>query len=106
MLNHACGFYISVGGTDLALVNSSVMLILLIHLLLKKKKLISLFLAVLGLRCCSDVYLVSENGSCFLVGVQARCAACSLWWLLLWNTGSRACGFQQLQPPGSRAQVL
>ena len=60
---------------------------------------ICLFLAVLDLHCCSGFSLIVASGVCS----SLQCAGLSLWWLLLvQSTGSRACGLQLLQHPGSR----
>ena len=58
-----------------------------------------LFLAVLGLCCCA---LAFSSGSEW--GLLSNCVGgvFSLWWLLLWSPGSRACT-QQLR---SQAQLL
>ena len=69
-----------------------------------------LFLAVLGLWCCSGFSLVVASGDYSLVAV---CMDFSLWWLLLlWSSGFRGAGFrtcvmwaQESWLPGSRAQA-
>ena len=58
------------------------------------------FLAVLDLRCCKGFSLVAE------ATLQLPCLSFSLRWLLfLWNMGFKACGLQQWQLEGSRAQA-
>ena len=64
--------------------------------LLKKKKIVYLFMAVLRLSYCPDLSLVTLNGGYFPVAVRRL--------LLLQSTSSRAHGLQQLRLPGSRAQ--
>ena len=62
-----------------------------------KKFFFNLFLAVLGLHCCSGFSLVVASGRY----CSSRCAGFSLWWLLLLqSTGSRVQSFQQLQRMG------
>ena len=61
------------------------------------KKLIYLFLAVLGLCCCMQISLVMMNGGCSLVAAQGFS---SQRLLSLWSTGSRARGLQKLQLSG------
>ena len=51
-----------------------------------------LFLAVLGLRCCTGSFLFAESGGSFLVAMLE---------LLLWSTGSRVCRLQLLWHVGS-----
>ena len=56
-----------------------------------KKKIIYLFLATLGLRCCARTSLVAVSGGYS----SLRCAGFSLrWLLLLQSTGSRVHGLQ------------
>ena len=58
-----------------------------------------LFLAVLGLQCCTGFSLIVASWGYSLLW----CAGFSLQWLLwLWSTGSRALGFSSC---GSRAQA-
>ena len=71
----------------------------LLWILFKKYKFIFyLLLAVLGLRRCTSFSLVVVNGDYSLVAV------CEFSWLLLWSTGSRACGLSNCgsQPLGYR----
>ena len=59
------------------------------------------FMAVLGLRCCAGFSLAVASGGSLLPRVGF-----SLWWLLLLlSMGYMACGPQQLQFAGSRAQA-
>ena len=70
--------------------------------LLKSNYIFILFLAVLGLCCCTGFSLVAKRGA----SLWSRCSGFSLQWLLLLcSMGSRACSLQQLQLPGSRAQA-
>ena len=72
----------------------------------------NLFLAVLGLRCCSGFSLVVASGGYSLL----RCAGFSLrWLLLLWSMGSKQVGFsscgswsleRRLSSNGTRAQLF
>lgn len=57
---------------------------------------------MLGLHCCMVFSLVAVSGNYFLLCCMSFS---SQWLLLLWSTGSRAQGLQQLQLPGSRAQA-
>ena len=67
---------------------------------------IYLFIAAMGLHCCTQAFSSCSEGGSSSLG----CAGFSLQWvLLLWSTGSRAAGFtvygawvQQLQPEGSK----
>ena len=59
---------------------------------------IYLFMAVLGLRCCAQAFLVAGSGSYSLL----RCMGFSSQWLLLLRSvGSRRAGFSSC---GTRAQ--
>ena len=69
----------------------------------------SLFLAALGLCCCTWAFSSCEGYS------SLRCAGFLLWWLLLWSTGSRRAGFSscgswalehRLSSCGAMAQLL
>ena len=63
---------------------------------------IYLFLAVLGLHSCVGFSPVAASQGYSLL----QCMGFSLLWLLLlYSTGSRTCGLQQLQFLGSRAQA-
>ena len=62
---------------------------------------VCLFGAVLGLCCCFGSSLVAASRATFLVVLGHLTAAASL----VAETGSRACGLQQLQIPDSRAQA-
>ena len=69
--------------------------------LLFKNQLINLFLAVLGLHCCTGFSPVTVSGDYSLLH-----AAFSLWWLLqLQSTGSRVHRLQQLWCMGSGVEV-
>ena len=71
-------------------------------LLIVSKIYLCLFLAVLGLHCCTGFSLVAASRS----ALQFWCEGISFRWLLfLQSTGSRARGLQQLQLLGSRAQA-
>ena len=64
---------------------------------------IYLFLAVLGLLCCTGFSLVVASGGYCLVEV---CVGFSSRWLLLLQSRALGCvGFQRLLLPGSREQV-
>ena len=54
-----------------------------------------LFMAVLGLHCCAGFSLVVVSGGLLSL----------LWLLLVWSTGSRTVGLQQLGRTGLRAPV-
>ena len=58
----------------------------------------ALFLAVLGLCCSHGPSLVVVSGGTLLLGVLGLL---TVGLLLLWSTGSRVCGFQQLRLMGS-----
>ena len=68
------------------------------HFAFVKNNFIYLFLAVLGLLCCTGFSLVAEFGDYS----QLQCAGFLLRWrLLLQSTGSSAHGLQELQHVGS-----
>lgn len=64
-----------------------------------KNNLICLFVAVLGLHCCTGFSLVAVDGGALVEGHGLLTAVVSL----LWSVGSKACGFQQRQHRGSAA---
>ena len=61
-----------------------------------------MFLAVLGLHCCTSFSLVAVSGGYSLVTILSLLIAVTS---LVWSTGSRVLRLQSLRLPGSRAQV-